>query len=272
MNILWLDEKDCENVKITGGKASALARLASRYLVPPGFCVLPGAPDHLIFGAYEKLGEKCGTQNPETAVRSSATDEDGMDASFAGQYETYLNIVGASRVIDAAKRCFESARSERVAAYRSGRKHKNDDPNIAALVQQLVKADVSAVVFSVNPVNGNDKEIIINSNWGLGESIVSGIVTPDTYIISKTKFEIKERRPGHKTRMTLPHPEGNGVMEKPIPRVMADSMSMTDAQAVETARLALKLERESGFPVDIECAWKDEKLYLLQCRPVTTRA
>jgi len=271
MRIIWLDETDCQNVKITGGKASALSRLAARYPVPPGFCIAAGALDGSIAKAYGALGEMSKTENPAVAVRSSATDEDGMEASFAGQYDTYLNIVGENRVIDAARRCFESARSDRVAAYRSAHEKKDDNPDIVVFVQLLVKTDVSAVVFSVNPVDGNRDEIIINSNWGLGESIVSGIVTPDTYIISKPDLGIKERRAAFKTRMTIPDPGGTGSVEKAIPRVMASSLSMTDAQAVETARLALKLEKESGFAVDVECGWKNEKLYLLQCRPVTTR-
>ncbi len=271
MNILWLDENSCQDVKIAGGKAAALGRLAARYPVPPGFCVSgKDFEDSSIAKAYGKLGEKCRTTNPAVAVRSSATDEDGASASFAGQYETYLNIVGADEVLTAVKRCFESARSDRVAAYRSAHDKKDDNPDIAVLVQQLITADISAVVFSVNPVSGNKNEIIINSNRGLGESIVSGTVTPDTYVISKPELEIKEARAAGKTVMTIAAPEKTGVIEVPVPRVMADHLSMTDKQAVKTAELALKLEKESGFAVDIECGWKDEKLFLFQCRPAAT--
>ena len=269
MSILWLDETDCQNVRATGGKASALSRLFHRYPVPPGFCFTAKASDKSIAEAYEKLGEKCKINHPPTAVRSSAMDEDGMEASFAGQYETYLNIVGASGVIEAARRCFESAGSDRVAAYRFIREKKEDNGNMAALVQRLIKADVSAVVFSVNPVNGNETEIIINSNWGLGQSIVSGTATPDTYIISKPGLEIKGRHAALKTKMTIPHPSGTGIIEAAVPRMMAHHLSMTDKQAIQTAELALRLEKESGFSVDVECAWKDAELYLLQCRPVT---
>jgi phosphoenolpyruvate synthase/pyruvate phosphate dikinase len=269
VNILWLDEKKCQNPKIAGGKASALSRLAPRYPVPPGFCVTAEASDDSIAQAYEKLGEKCGIKNPAVALRSSVADEDGMEASFAGQYETYLNMVGAGGVIEAARRCFESAGSDRVAAYRAIRGKKADSVNIAVLVQQLIKADVSAVVFSVNPVDGNEKEIIINSAWGLGESITSGTLVPDAYRISKPGLEIKERRGAVKTRMTIPDPEGSGIIEAAVPRMMAEHLTMTDKMAVQTAGLSLELEKESGFPVDVECAWKDEELYLLQCRPVT---
>jgi len=119
------------------------------------------------------------------AVRSSALDEDGAGASFAGQHETYLNVVGAAAVAEAVARCWASVRSSRALEYRRRQGFPLDGARIAVLVQQLIPADVSSVVFSANPVTGSRDEVMINASWGLGESIVGGTVTPDTYVVRR---------------------------------------------------------------------------------------
>ena len=270
MTILSLSETACQNATLTGGKAAALSGLISRYPIPVGFCITAAASDDAIAKAYQELECKCATKNLAVAVRSSALDEDGMDASFAGQYKTYLNIAGETSVIDAVRQCFESSASHRVTAYTAAHKKNFSRSGFAVLVQKLIKAQVSAVVFSVNPVNKNRDEMIINANWGLGESIVLGLVTPDSYVVCKSKNTIKTRQRGEKYKMINPNAHGNGVTQELTPPLMAASLTMTDAQVFATAQLALKLEHELGFPVDVECAWQHGKLYLLQCRPITT--
>ena len=192
--IRWLGDDDCHHEAIVGGKAASLSRLASIHTVPHGFAIpaLPAVSDSmpallvpLIRHAYRALGERCGGMEPPVAVRSSAVDEDGMDASFAGQHDTYLNIRGAEAVVAAVLRCAQSAASYEALAYRQQRGLSVDDLRIAVLVQQLVPSEVSAVVFSANPVTGSRDEVMINSNWGLGESIVGGTATPDTFIVRK---------------------------------------------------------------------------------------
>jgi pyruvate,water dikinase len=202
------------------------------------------------------------------AVRSSAVDEDGAAASFAGQHETYLNIVGADAILLAVSRCWESARSERALEYRRQQGLSLERLKLAVLVQQLIAADTAAVAFSANPITGNRTEIMINASWGLGESIVGGTVTPDTYIVRKSDLEIIQRDIADKQQMTVSIP--GGTQEVEVPHFLRKQASLEDEQVTEMAKLALTLEETMGHPVDVEGAYAGGKLYLLQCRPITT--
>jgi pyruvate,water dikinase len=128
-------------------------------------------------------------------------------------------------------------------------------------------ADVSAVAFSANPVSGNREEVVIEAAWGLGESIVGGTVTPDTYVVRKEDLAVVSRSIAEKRRMTVP--VRGGTREVETPRFLRTRPVLDEEQTVEMARLALALEIEMGRPVDVECAYEDGRLYLLQCRPVT---
>jgi pyruvate,water dikinase len=289
MYLLWLGQPACNDVTLVGGKVANLSRLATDYTtrVPAGFCLTTSAfrewePDvatlpptiyKLLATAYDALVEQCG--DPKVAVRSSAVDEDGPNLSFAGQYETYLNLSGVEAVAQAVVRCWASAHSARVEAYRRQRVEPNRDIRqagrdirLAVLVQQLVVADMSAVVFSANPVSGKRDEIVINATWGLGESLVGGTVTPDTYVVRQSDLTLIKRQIATKQRMTVLLP--NGTREVCVPRLMSKQPAISDAQAVDMAQLALTLETRMGWPVDLECAYRAQKLYLLQCRPITT--
>lgn len=283
--LLWLGEPACHDPSLVGGKAANLSRLAAEHRVPPGFCLTtaafrrwtstgyrselaaPPALRALVASAYQALAEQCGVAEPRVAVRSSAADEDGLVASFAGQHETYLNVVGVEAVVEAVLRCWQSARAERALDYRR-QQGLTDDVQLAVVVQQLVAADSSAVIFSANPVSGSRDEIMINSSWGLGESIVGGMVTPDTYVVRKRDLTVTERRIADKQRMTVMVP--GGTREVDVPRFLRARPTLDDGQAVEMGRLALALEQTMGWPVDVECAYQDGRLYLLQCRPITS--
>jgi pyruvate,water dikinase len=202
------------------------------------------------------------------AVRSSAVDEDGATASFAGQHETYLNIVGADAIIQAVTRCWESAYSEHALDYRCQQGLSVNRPQLAVLVQQLVASDVSAVIFSANPITGSRDEIMINASWGLGESIVGGTVTPDTFIVRKSDLAVAQHVIADKQRMTVSAPGGTHEVE--VPRFLRNTSSLNDEQVIEMAKLALTLETTMEYPVDVECAYAGGELYLLQCRPITT--
>jgi pyruvate,water dikinase len=202
------------------------------------------------------------------AVRSSAVDEDGATASFAGQHETYLNIVGADAIIQAVIRCWESARSEHALEYRRKKGLSVERLQIAVLVQQLVASDVSAVIFSANPITGNRDEIMINASWGLGESIVGGTVMPDTFIVRKSDLAVVQCVIADKQRMTVSAPGGTDEVD--VPRFLRTTTSLNDEQVIEVAKLALTLETTMEYPVDVECAYARGELYLLQCRPITT--
>jgi phosphoenolpyruvate synthase/pyruvate phosphate dikinase len=201
------------------------------------------------------------------AVRSSAVEEDGGSASFAGQHESYLNVVGPEAVAGAVLRCWESAYTLRAVEYRRWQDLALEYVRLAVLVQRLVVADISAVVFSANPVSGSREEVVIDAGWGLGESIVGGTVTPDTYVLRKEDLAILFRRIAGKRCITVPVPGGTREVE--TPRFLRTRPALDEEQAIEMARLARALEEEMGWPVDVECAYEDGRLYLLQCRPVT---
>ena len=281
-NILWLGDRACNDPAEVGGKAAHLSRLAADYQVPPGFCLTATAfdPDHsadaplptalaaALAAAYEALACRVGVPDVPVAVRSSALDEDGDLASFAGQHETELNVVGVDDVLDAVVRCWASGRNERAMAYREQQGLDTKGVRLAVLVQQLIKADTSAVVFSANPVSGNRDEVVVTASWGLGESLVSGTVTPDTWVVRKADLAVKEERLGAKERMTVA--VTGGTREVAVPRLLRKRASLSEAQVAELAQLAVELEEKMGRPVDIETAFAGDLLYLLQCRPITT--
>src|SRR5262249_16050022 len=153
--------------------------------------------------AYRHLGKGIGVAAPSVAVRSSAVDEDGRVASYAGQHATYLHVVGTDAVADAVVRCWMSARAPRARAYRQARGHAGAGVQVAGLGQQLMVADCSAVLFTANPLTGSRDEVVITASWGLGESIVGGTVTPDTYVVRKADLAVTARRIADKRHMTV---------------------------------------------------------------------
>jgi pyruvate,water dikinase len=217
--------------------------------------------------AYQRLAERCGSDAPAVAVRSSAVEEDGAVASFAGQYATYLNVAGAGDVVQAVLRCWASAHAPGMLSYRRHQGLAGERARLAVLIQQLILADVSAVLFSAHPATRDRDQIVINASWGLGASVVGGTVTPDTYVVRKADLTILVRQVADKRRMTVAVPDG--TREVGVPRLLRTRPALDDGQIVALARLALALEQRMGWPVDVECAYQQTDLYLLQCRPIT---
>jgi phosphoenolpyruvate synthase/pyruvate phosphate dikinase len=280
--LLWLDETGCDDAKVVGGKAANLGRLMTVHRVPPGFCLTAAAharwagdtspegpfPDDLrslVEEAYSTLGRRADAEALVVAVRSSAVDEDGAEASFAGIYITCLNVRGADDVLRAIARCWASAADPRVKTYRESR--GLSPAGVGVLVQELVVADAAAVAFSKNPTTGAADEIVINANWGLGESIVGGLATPDTWVLNKADLSTRSFHLGPKEHMTIL--AGSGTREVSVMRTMRARPSLGDAQVRALADLTVRLEEKMGWPVDVECAFQRDELYLLQCRPVT---
>ncbi|MCH7738093.1 MAG: PEP/pyruvate-binding domain-containing protein [Chloroflexi bacterium] len=285
MTILWLGDEGCHEVQRVGGKAANLSRLAAAYRVPVGFCItpdlyrqwldgpkqemaLPQGLHGIVSREYQEMNARCGIVDPAVAVRSSALDEDGQGTSFAGQYDTYLNIQGPEAISESIVKCWDSVGGERMAAYRKEHNLPAESLGVAVLVQQLIAAEVSGVVFSANPVSGNRDEVMINATWGLGESLVSGKVTPDTWIMNRSDCAIKDRFIGEKVLMTVL--EEGGTTEVRVPRAQREAATLDDEKTREITNLALDLETEMGWPVDLEFAYYADNLYLLQCRPITT--
>jgi phosphoenolpyruvate synthase/pyruvate phosphate dikinase len=276
--VVWLGTAEAHDPATVGGKAASLSRLAAEHRVPPGFALTvdalrQAAPEltrgtlpewlrsHLAEG-YSRLGHQ------RVAVRSSAIDEDGDAHSFAGQHATYLNVEGLEAIARAVVDCFASAFTDQAIAYRLRAGSPVDEIGIAILVQAQVAADSAAVVFSANPVSRSLDEIVINASYGLGESIVGGTATPDTFVVRKADLEIVSRTIGPKLVMTLP--VAGGTREYETPALLRGRPAVTDEQIIELAELALQLETGLGTPVDIECAVQDGAVFLLQCRPITT--
>jgi pyruvate,water dikinase len=281
MNLLWLDDPRCRDPRLVGGKAAQLSRLAADFDIPPGFCVhaplfdgldaaadaLPTALQDAIAAAYHMLAAHGGITDPPVAVRSSALDEDGARASFAGLHTTLLHIAGVPDLLDAVARCWRSASSARAAAYRQQNGLDAAAPRMAVLVQQMVAADASVVAFSVDPVSGDRDLIVVNATWGLGESLVGGFVTPDSYTLRKTDTQIVGRQIADKMHMSAP--AAGGTQQVAVPAERRRQPALNDAQVADVARLARALEAQMGWPVDIECSYAGSRLALLQCRPVT---
>ncbi len=278
MDVAWLGEPHAHEPTVVGGKAASLSRLAATYRVPPGFALTAkalalAAPDlargvvpeplhaHIV-DAYATLG------GGRVAVRSSAIDEDGDAHSFAGQHETFLNVEGADAISEAVVLCFASAFTARALDYRLHVGLPVDHIGLAILVQTQVLADSAGVVFSANPITGSLNEIVITMSYGLGESIVGGTTTPDTFIVTKSDLEIVSHTIGEKRLMTVPVPGGTRELETPA--LLRGLPSVTVEIVLELAALALRLESDTGAPVDVECAVKGNDVYLLQSRPITT--
>ena len=257
-----------------GGKGASLDRLLRLgYRVPPGFCVTtaafragPGGADAL----DAELGAALGRLEAEVAqvtggparlaVRSSAMGEDGVVASFAGLHETELDLAPAD-VPAAVRRCWDSLKSAPAVAYRARRGLAEDDAAMAVVVQALVPAEASAVVFTMHPVTGRDDEMVITSTRGLGDAMVAGTITPDTILVDKATRGTIEFVPGDRSGDEV---EGDG--EPVTGPVLAPAVL---AQLVE---LALRVERDFERPVDIEAAFAGGSWFLLQARPITTAA
>jgi pyruvate,water dikinase len=266
--IFWFADERCGDVACSGGKGASLARLTAAGLpVPPGFVVpswvleesvhedalraSAAASDHeaatalvraaepprqAISEAYEQLGG-------EVAVRSSACAEDSEVASYAGQQETYLRVTGADEVCARVVDCWASFFSERALFYRS-RKGSLGDLRMAVVVQQMVAPSKSGVLFTVDPVQRRRDQMIVEAVFGLGEQVVSGEVTPDHYVL--------DRDGGCKRE----HLVNGGVLES--------------VELVALAQLGRSIEERFGRPQDIEWAIADDRILILQARPVTT--
>ncbi|MBB5153969.1 PEP/pyruvate-binding domain-containing protein [Saccharopolyspora phatthalungensis] len=294
--LLDLGEIGAQDGELVGGKAANLGELlAAGFRVPPGFCIstraydevcreltgdlldrLPGSAAEIrsrlagaelpaglaaaIAAAYAELGP-----DVPVAVRSSATAEDLPHASFAGQQDTYLNVVGEAALLDAVRRCWSSLWTERAVTYRAANGIDHRAVRLAVVVQRMVDATAAGVLFTANPVTGCRTEAVIDANTGLGESVVSGAVTPDHFVVESGR--ITARRLGDKPTSIRSKPGGGteSVVQQ------GNHPSITDDQARSLAALGADVARHYGTPQDIEWAIDgDGTLWLTQSRPITT--
>ena len=254
---------------IFGSKAVGLGDAAREGLpLPPGVALSGDLVEAVASGEAEAIEEVVrlarDLQYP-VAVRSSAVDEDGADASFAGQHLTLLNVPSCEVVGDAVREIWWSANSDSAITYRQ-RVGLFRRPSVGVVVQSLLDPEAAGVMFTQNPVTGDD-ELMIEASWGLGEAVVSGLVIPDHFRVARTG-EVLERTPGLKKIRIRSLPEG-GTREEEVPADLAETLCLDDAQLADLNALAARCEEVYGQGRDIEFAFAGGSLYLLQCRAVT---
>lgn len=252
-----------------GGKATELgAALRAGLPVPDGIAISHEFVEQLVEHGDQpsELLDRVGELEGPYVVRSSGIAEDSKEASFAGQHETVVNIVEPIGVVDALERVYASSRSEDVMAYRSDLGIEQP-PKMGAVVQTLIAADKSGVLFSRNPVDGS-AERVIEASWGLGQAVVDSMVTPDNYRV-QPGGEVIERRAGVKDVRVIPAP-GGGTETKGVPNGMQDRLCLNDEELRALDTLAERCESYRSGGHDIEWAFEDDALYLLQRRDITT--
>src|SRR5829696_7118647 len=217
-----------------------------------------------IRAAYVELGKDGETA---VAVRSSATAEDLPGASFAGQQDTYLNVRGAEALLEAVKNCWASLWTARAMAYRARQSIDPETVSLAVVVQRMVEAEAAGVMFTANPANGRRNELTISAAWGLGESVVSGTVTPDFIVVEKGSWRVLSRETSDKQVMTVY--SGSGTEERPVPEARRRQPVLDDGPVAELARYGKRLEDHYGTPQDIEWALAGDEFFVVQARTIT---
>jgi len=273
-----LDTLRAADAPLFGGKSAGLGELiASGIAVPPGFAVSADAyrrdaplPDGLraeLEQRYAELG------SPPVAVRSSALGEDGAEASFAGQQETYLWVRGAGAVCDAVRDCWASLFTPEAVSYRARMGRPGERPAMGVTIQRMVDAAVSGVMFTCNPVSGDPSTVAVNASWGLGSAVVAGEVTPDEYRVNKVTGEVTVRTIGPKEVEDVPHPEGAGTTRLDVPAERREAACLDDAALALLVDVGKRIERHFGSHQDVEWALARDsgELMVLQSRPVTVR-
>ncbi len=246
--------------------AAQLSKLASTVRAAIMAAPMPTSIEEAITEAYRTLGE--GEFVP-VAVRSSATAEDLPYASFAGQQDTYLNIIGEEALIDAVRRCWASLWTDRAVSYRASLGLDQHRVQLAVVVQRMVAAEVAGVLFTANPVTGKRREAVIDANPGLGEAVVSGVTNPDHFEVNTATGEIVERRLSDK-RIVIRGTADGGTVKTESGASLGEAC-LSDAQIGELAQLGAQVEAHYGMPQDIEWAIDATgKLWLTQSRPITT--
>lgn len=305
--LIWLDGRPVAR-EMVGGKGASLSRLAALGApVPAGFALttaayraaarllglperadavdardlpairgaivkseLPAALAEELAGGFAEI-QRGQPEGVTVAVRSSATAEDSASFSFAGLHDTILDVRGLAELMAAIKRCWASLWTERAVSYRKQGGLGGDEAAIAVVVQQMVRSDVSFVAFTSDPVSGRQDRLVIDATWGLGEALVSGIVTPD-HVVVDANGAIAEYMLGDKAAMIIPGQNGVGIREVAVPRILRSTPALETGQAGEIARTARSLASRLGYAADFEGAIAGGKVHFLQARPITTVA
>lgn len=301
MNIKFFNE--IEENDAVGGKGASLAKMyKNNFNIPNGYVIMTDVfNEFLVKNKIQKIIQRCDINDEieieqsskeimqliskcsisdnikneiikyykelkckYVAVRSSMTSEDGKSHAWAGQLETFLNV-DETNLIECVKKCWSSIFSPRAISYRI-KNNDTSDISVAVVVQKMVQSEVSGVAFSINPTNNNSNEIIIEGVLGLGDAIVSGKITPDTYIIDKNNYNIKNKKIKIQKSKLI---KINGS-NKLIDISEGNEQKLKDEMILKLSKLIKEIEEFYNFPVDVEWAIEKKEIYILQSRPVTT--
>ncbi|MDO8488086.1 MAG: phosphoenolpyruvate synthase [bacterium] len=224
---------------------------------------IPAEISKEIFTAYHKLGS-----HTAVAVRSSATAEDLPEASFAGQQESYLNVIGDANVLIKVRDCWASLFGARSIFYRVEKKFDHFKVGIAVPIQQMIQSEASGVMFTVDPISQDRDKIVIEAIWGLGDYIVQGVVSPDHYVVSLASGEIISKDLVKQEIMEIR--QAHGVKQAKVPASLQSKQKISDEVILEIFTLGKKIHQHYYFPQDIEWAYQGKKIYITQSRPITT--
>lgn len=241
--------------------ASALERASAQIRAAFSAGKMPGELEAAIRGTYEEL------EGRPVAVRSSATAEDLPDLSFAGQQDTYLNVIGVQQVLDAVLQCWSSLWTARAIGYRIRNGIDHNEAALAVIVQEMVQSEASGVLFTANPLTGMRSESVIDATLGLGEALVSGKVEPDHYVVDAIHDRILSKTLGAK-KISTRGKQGGGV--ETIEETADSQQALTDEMILQLSRLGGQIQQEYDFPQDIEWALVGNQIYVLQSRPITS--
>jgi pyruvate, water dikinase len=235
---------------------------------------MPKDIENAVRSAYRDLNKRLELKDSFVAVRSSATAEDLPDASFAGQQETYLNVKGEDDLINKVVKCWSSLFTPRAIFYRNEKGFPHEKVFISVGVQKMVNSRAAGVMFTINPVTGNRDEIVIEGNFGLGETVVSGAVNPDDFVVEKASLQIKERRISRKTVKYIRDPKTGKTIHLDIPEAEQKLVCISDQEINALGELAKRIEKHYGKPMDIEWAIDQDlsfpaNMFIVQARPET---
>jgi len=235
---------------------------------------MPKEIENAIKSAYEELCKRLNAKDVFVAVRSSATAEDLPDASFAGQQETYLNVRGVNEVLGGTVKCWSSLFTPRAMFYRTEKGFAHEKVLISVGIQKMVNSRAAGVIFTINPVTGDPSQIVVEGNYGLGESVVSGAVTPDDFIVEKNTLKIIEKRIAKKTVQYLRDPSTGKTVHVDVPVEKQEQPCLNDEEIFKLAELAKRIGQHYGKAQDIEWAIDSDlsfpdNIFIVQSRPET---
>ena len=216
----------------------------------------------IILAEFKKL------KRPLVAVRSSATAEDSTQASWAGELETYLNTTEKT-LLGRVKQCWSSLYTPRAIFYRNEQGMRKSRVSVAVVIQTMVQSEISGITFTVHPVTKDRNQMIIEAGYGLGEAIVSGQITPDSYVVGKRGLDLLDINVAEQKRMLIKK-GASGNAWQPVPKTRQHSQKLTGKQIIELANICIRIEKYYRKPQDIEWAFAKGKFYITQSRPITT--